>query len=74
MAPLGPLATIVSNASPSAPRSTMARSRATAKPRSVWPGLMESSRPSKAALVIAHALASRSSSDSSLIIRRLSIK
>ena len=69
MAPFGPLATMLSKAGASAPRSIMARSRATANDRSVTPGRSQSSVAVNASPVIAHALASNSISDSSLIMR-----
>ena len=72
IAPLGPLATMVSNATPSAPRSTIARSTATAMSRSVRPGRSSPSTSPSAALVISQARRSRSISASSLTMRRSS--
>ncbi len=68
MAPFGPLATIVSKASPSAPRSVMARSSEMASSRSVTPGRIRGTICSNAREVISQARASSAISCSSLAI------
>jgi len=73
MAPFGPLATMVSKAGRSAPRSTIRRSSAAASWRSVSPGRISANTPAMAWTLIRHAVASSSSSDGSLTVRSSSI-
>jgi hypothetical protein len=73
MAPFGPLATMVSNAGRAAPSAIIRAASAAARWRSVTPGRMDANTSAMAWLLIRHAVASSSSSDGSLTVRRASI-